>query len=284
MEDRIVIVNEILSQRYISNKDLKITSRQVSYWKDRNILPFFEKNSHSKMNIPMATWMHMVRVLSDLGISSSNLTDLAKQVWQTPRDNDYLKDKIDALLNSHGANKLEAQTKERLLYIRGDSRLMDTLGQELNPFTDCLVDSILIERNFANFYYFPKSGDFYLNVGHAKATIDLLSLMDVEPFICIPLMPFIETIVSIEFGLLTKDLKYLSEVENQIRDIVIYKAPKNILIVLNDKEIEILVIREEHKKAEQLAAFFMNNKLPKNAKLLIEPRAQGNYKITIITK
>ena len=54
--------------------------------------------------------------------------------------------------------------------------------------------------------------------------------------------------------------------------------------MVDDDKIKPLIIREEHKRAEQLAAFFLNNKLPKNARLLIEPRSQDNYKITILTK
>jgi hypothetical protein len=81
-----------------------------------------------------------------------------------------------------------------------------------------------------------------------------------------------------------KDLVYLDEIEKQIKDLVIFKAPKHIEIMVDDDKIKPLIIREEHKRAEQLAAFFLNNKLPKNARLLIEPRSQDNYKITILTK
>lgn len=45
-----------------------------------------------------------------------------------------------------------------------------------------------------------------------------------------------------------------------------------------------LVIREQHKGAKQLADFILNNKLPESSKLLIEPRSQDNYKLTLITR
>lgn len=284
MEDKIKIVGEIISERQISPKHLNITSRQVSYWKDKNILPFFDKSAHSKMNIPMATWMFIVRELSDLGVSSQKLASLAKEVWQTPRENNFLKVKIEKHLTSKAGKDLDQDTKNRLLSVVNDPRLLETLSQESNPFTDCLVDSVLIERNQASLYYFPKSQEHYISVLHVKETTKLLGLMETEPFICIPLTPFLETVVSMELNLVDKDLLYLSEVENQIRETVIFKAPKNVLITLNDKTLDLSLITEQHKRADELAAFFLNNKLPKNAELNIKPRSQGNYVLTIITK
>ena len=101
---------------------------------------------------------------------------------------------------------------------------------------------------------------------------------------CIPLMPFIEQIVSVEFQRVKKDITYLNQIENQIREIFMFKSPKYIELLVDNDNIKPLIIREEHKKAKQLADFFLNNKLPKTAKLLIEPRAQDNYKLTILTK
>jgi hypothetical protein len=97
-------------------------------------------------------------------------------------------------------------------------------------------------------------------------------------------MPFIEQIVSVEFQKVNKDIAYLSQIENQIREIVMFKSPKYIELLIDNDNIKPLIIREDHKKAQQLADFFLNNKLPKTARLLIEPRSQDNYKLTILTK
>jgi hypothetical protein len=97
-------------------------------------------------------------------------------------------------------------------------------------------------------------------------------------------VPIIKKIVSVEFLIVNREFSYLSNAENEIKDIVLYKAPKYVEIVIDNNTLKPLIIREQHKSAEQLAVFFLNNKLPKDARLLIELRSQGNYKITIITK
>ena len=284
MNDKFKSIEQIISIRNIAPKHLDITSRQVSYWKEKNILPFFDKSAHSKMNIPMATWMFIVRELSELGINTQKLASLAREIWQTPREEHFLKGKFEKYLKSKIGRSLDLETKDRLLSIINDPILLDTLGQESNPFTDHIIDSILLERNPASLYYFPKSEAYFISMLQLKETTKILSLMETEPFLCVPLTPFLKNAVSVEMNLIQGDLLYLSEVENQIRDIILFKAPKNVLIMLDDQKIEMSIIRDQHKDAKQLSDFFMNNKLPKNSKLIVEPRAQGNYKLTIITK
>ncbi|MDH4403835.1 MAG: hypothetical protein QE264_06295, partial [Flavobacterium sp.] len=78
------------------------------------------------------------------------------------------------------------------------------------------------------------------------------------------------------------DLEYLSSIENQIRRVLFFDKPKLLEIeVQQDGSPKIIKISEEHKKPEELAKFFLTNKLPLGSKIMIEPRAQGNYKITI---
>ncbi len=284
MENKKTTVSEIISKRYITTKHLNLTSRQVSYWKDKNILPFFEKSAHSKMNIPMATWLYVVRELSSLGINSKKLADLAKEVWEKPIQDDFFKTKVEKHLNSKAGQQLDEQERSIFSGLISSDTHLRTISQESNPFTDSIVDSVLIDRNHASLYYFPKSQEHHISVLHVKETTKLIVLMESEPFICIPLSPFLKSVVSLELKMIDKDLLYLSEVEKQIRDIVLFKEPKNIIVTLGDQKIDLSTTREQHKKAEQLAAFFLENKLPKNAKLIIEPRSQDNYKLTIITK
>ena len=121
-------------------------------------------------------------------------------------------------------------------------------------------------------------------VDNKAITEKFLEMINDKAFMCIPLMPFIEQIVSVEFERVKKDIAYLSQIENQIREIIMFKSPKYIELLIDNDNIKPLIIREDHKKAQQLADFFLNNKLPKTARLLIEPRAQDNYKLTILTK
>ena len=276
-------IGSLLSERYVLPKHLGISSRQVSYWKEKIVLPFFAKEKHARMNIPEAVWLFVVDQLNGMGIDSTRLAGLAKDVWDKPRHEDFLEKKLETFL-SRKDRLVTSEVKDKVKQIASDELLLTELRKEYNPFTDVVVDSILLNKNPMSMFYFPTTGEHHFSSGDKQLPIKLLSLMDSVPFICIPIMPMIKKIVAIEFEYVKKDLVYLDEIEKQIKDLVIFKAPKHIEIMVDDDIIKPLIIREEHKRAEQLAAFFLNNKLPKNARLLIEPRSQDNYKITILTK
>ena len=55
-------------------------------------------------------------------------------------------------------------------------------------------------------------------------------------------------------------------------------------IAFEDENIRPIVITEQHKTREQLARYILEHKIAKGAKLLIEIRAQGNYKLTLLKK
>jgi len=284
MKDHITLKNNLLEQRYTIPKHLGISSRMVTYWKSKHILPFFQARKNGRMNIPQAVWLHLIQELSAFGINTKKLSELASLVWQTPRERGYFKQKLEKAIISLERKKGSNETLEAYKSIIKDSILLDTLGQEINPFVDAVIDSILIDKKPLSFYYFPKSGECYVRDGNSLISEKLIGMIKDEAYLCIPLMGFIKSIVSVEFKYVKKDLDYLSQVENQIREIIMFKSPKYIELLVDDNSIKPLIIREDHKKAEQLATFFLNNKLPRTARLLIEPRAQNNYKLTILTK
>jgi len=284
MKDHITLKNNLLEQRYTIPKHLGISSRMVTYWKSKHILPFFQARKNGRMNIPQAVWLHLIQELSAFGINTKKLSELASLVWQTPRERGYFKQKLEKAILSLERKKGSNETLEAYKSIIKDSILLDTLGQEINPFVDAVIDSILIDKKPLSFYYFPKSGECYVRDGNSLISEKLIGMIKDEAYLCIPLMGFIKSIVSVEFKYVKKDLDYLSQVENQIREIIMFKSPKYIELLVDDNSIKPLIIREDHKKAEQLATFFLNNKLPRTARLLIEPRAQNNYKLTILTK
>jgi hypothetical protein len=282
MENSIILIVKLLSERYLLPKHLGISSRKVSYWKERIILPFFTKDKHAKMNIPEAVWLFVVNELTIMGVDSERLAALAKDVWHNPIKEGYLDKKLDKLMTSN--NTINIGYVEFYEDLKKDEILKITLKQEINPFTDSVIESILIDKSPLSLFYFPSTGEHHFSTGDKVLPLKLLNLTNEVPFICIPIMPFIKKIVSIEFNIVNKEFSYLSEIENQIKDIVLYKAPKYIELVVDKDNIEPLVIREQHKRAHQLADFFLNNKLPKSSKLLIEPRSQDNYKLTLITR
>ncbi|MDA0889262.1 MAG: hypothetical protein O2918_06770 [Bacteroidetes bacterium] len=275
---------DLLDQRFTLPKYFGISPRMVTYWKTKEVLPFFDAGKKAKMNVPQALWLCLVDELSAFGINTTKLAELAKMVWDEPRKKGYFKSKLEKHITYLKKQKVVDSTLVGYESILKDSNLLDTLGMEINPFSDAVIDSILIDKKPMSFYYFPKTGEYHIRDGNKAITEKFLEMINDKAYMCIPLMPFIEQIVSVEFERVNKDIAYLSQIENQIREIIMFKSPKYIELLIDNDNIKPLIIREDHKKAKQLADFFLNNKLPKTARLLIEPRAQDNYKLTILTK
>ena len=274
----------LMDQRYTLPKYFGISPRMVTYWKSKVVLPFFDTGKKSKMNVPQALWVCLIQELSEFGINTTKLAELAKMVWHEPRKKGYFKSKLEKHIALLEKQKNVDSSVEVLKSILNDPLLLHFHGMEINPFTDAVIECILVDKKPMSFYYFPKTGEYHIRDGNKAITEKFLDLINDKAYMCIPLMPFIEQIVSVEFQRVKKDITYLNQIENQIREIIMFKSPKYIELLVDNDNIKPLIIREDHKKAKQLADFFLNNKLPKSARLLIEPRAQGNYKLTILTK
>jgi len=275
---------DLMDQRYTLPKYFGISPRMVTYWKSKMVLPFFDTGKKGKMNVPQALWVCLIQELSTFGINTTKLAELAKMVWDEPREKGYFKSKLEKHIAFLKKQNIADSSLKGFEFILNDSKLLSTHGMEINPFSDAVIDSILVDKKPMSFYYFPKTGEYHIRDGNKAITEKFLEMINDKAYMCIPLMPFIEQIVSVEFQRVKKDITYLSQIENQIREIIMFKSPKYIELLVDNDNIKPLIIREDHKKAKQLADFFLNNKLPKTARLLIEPRAQDNYKLTILTK
>jgi hypothetical protein len=284
MNNDLVFKLDLMKQRYTLPKYFGVSSRMVTYWKSKVVLPFFDTGKKGKMNVPQALWVCLIQELSTFGINTTKLAELAKMVWDEPREKGYFKSKLEKHIAFLKKQNIVDSSLKGFEFILNDSRLLSTHGMEINPFSDAVIDSILVDKKPMSFYYFPKTGEYHIRDGNKAITEKFLEMINDKAYMCIPLMPFIEQIVSVEFQRVKKDIAYLSQIENQIREIIMFKSPKYIELLVDNDNIKPLIIREDHKKAKQLADFFLNNKLPKTARLLIEPRAQDNYKLTILTK
>lgn len=279
--EELLIMGNMISDRYLlPKKDLGITSRQMNYWKERNIIPFFEKEKKGFMNMIQALWLLIINELSNIGIDSKRLQQLSYDIWTKPEKEHYADTVFKKVL---AENKLGKRDKETLEHYLGFEPIMiDVFRKEINPFTDALKTCLMSEKNVVSFIYCPKTGQHTFNFNNVGLTSDLNNLYFGETLITIPLVPFISKLVGIEIDKSNLDLDYLSAVENQIRRVLFFDKPKLMEIVVEkDGSSKIHTITEEHKKAEELANFFLTNRLPLGSKIMIEPRAQGNYKITI---
>jgi len=274
---------ELLYDRRILPKDIKVPSRNVTYWKDKKILSFFEDQKHGRMNIPQAIWLLIIQELTNIGISTKRLASLDYDVWQKPKDEKYA-DKIIKDNIKSNRNGLDDQTKAILKNQLSHELLMGTLRKELNPFTDMIKSCIFQVDQPHSLIYEPSTGEHHFLLNSNEIMVKLTSIYSKHSIICIPILDKLSKIISFDFGSKEKELKYLTNIENQIREIVLFKRPRIVEIAFDNGHIKPRVITEKHIKQDELADFFLKNKIPKGAKLLIDPRSQDNYKLTLITK
>jgi hypothetical protein len=279
----LIKLGHMISNKYLLPKQhLQITSRQINYWKERDILPFFIKEKKGFMNIPQALWVLIINELSDIGIDTKRLEKLSKDVWEKPFNEKYADSVFKKNIAENKLNKFESDTLKNFL---GFEPIMITLfRKEMNPFTDAIKTCLSSNKSLVSLIYCPKTGEHSFNFSNVGLTADLNNLYFGETLVVIPFLPLLTKLIGIEIGKSSTDLEYLSSIENQIRRVLFFDKPKLLEIVLQqDGAPKIIKITEEHKKPEELAKFFLTNKLPLSSKILIEPRAQGNYKITIRT-
>lgn len=281
-KEELIKMGTILSKKCFLPNDLNISSRQINYWKGLDIIPFFKKDKKGFMDMPEALWILIINELSNIGIDSKRLKQLSHAIWIKPFHEKYADSVFKAVIAENKLAKSESDVIENIL---GFEPIMITLfRKEINPFTNAFKTCLLSNKNLVSLLYCPKTGSHSFNFNNVGLTSDLNNLYFGETLITIPLLPLIGKLVGIDIDKSDLDLAYLSSIENQIRRLLFFERPKFIeIVVAHDGNKKIVKITEEHKKAEELAKFFLNTKLPLGAEILIQPRAQGNYKITIKT-
>lgn len=274
-------LGEILSDKFILSSNIGLTSKQVSFWKSKNIIPFLERDQKGFLNIPEALWVLIVNELADIGLDTKRIAKLASDIWEQPLIQKYA-DKV--LERELVANRdLHELDKNWIKHFLSFEPIMDTVfRKEINPFTEAIKTCLFEKSNLISLIYCPRTGEHFFNLNSVSLTSDLNNLCFRKSLISIPLVPLLEKIVGFQIEKRESDLEYLSSLENQLRRVLFFDRPKSLEIEL-EKEggIKVFTITEQHKKAEELAKFFLNNKLPVGAKILIESRAQGNFKVTI---
>jgi len=281
IEKELMKFGALISEKYLlPEKHLGITSRQVNYWKSRNILPFFEKEKKGFMDMQEALWILIINELSNIGIDTTKLKSLSEAIWIKPFKEKYADAVFRKLISE---NKVSEKTKEILEQNLNYEIIMETVfRREFNPFTDAFKSYFTSNKCIVSFVYCPRTGEHTFNYNTIGITSDLNNLYYGETLIVIPFLPLLSKLLGIEIERSNSDLEYLSTVENQIRRVLFFDKPKLLEIELQQNGLpKIIKITENHKKAEELAKFFLTNNLPAGSKLTIEKRSQGNYKVTI---
>lgn len=275
-------IGETLDNKRFLPKDINISSRQINYWKERKIIPFFEKEKKGFMNMAEALWLMIINELSKIGIDSKKLEKLSYDIWEKPFYEKYADKVFEYHLNKKG-DSLSNEDKGWLKHFLENEHIMvDVFRRVINPFTDCIKDSLISNRTLYSFIYCPNKEEFIFSKSGLQLNSDLNNIFYGETIISIPFLPHLSKLIGLEIDKINDDIEYLTNVENIIRRTLVYDKPKLMEIeVLVDGKKKICKITESHKKSEELANFFLNTKLPNGSKVTIETRSQGNYKVTV---
>jgi hypothetical protein len=283
MDQDILDFGRLMSQPHFTPKKLDISSKKINYWKTEVVLPFFRKQKHTKLTIIEAAWLLVLKELSEIGITTEQLKQLSRDVWDKPRKEKYADRFLEEHINDR-RSPLSPESKKRLKDVLKDELLMRTLRTEINPFTVMLKSSLLDSREPHSFIYSPNGGGHTTLLHSPEMFLKLSSKFTERSIINIPMRPILSRLVTMDMEHVDSDLAYLNGLEKQIRDIVVFKRPKAVEIVHEDNRIRPITITEQHKSREELARYILENKIANGSKLVMEIRPQGNYKLTLISK
>lgn len=274
-------LGEMLSDKFILSSNMGLTSKQVSFWKSKQIIPFLERDQKGFLNIPEALWVLIVNELAVIGVDTKRIAKLASDIWVKPLKEKYADKALERELVAN--IDLHELDKNWIKHFLSFEPIMDTVfRKEINPFTDAIKTCLFEKSNLISLIYCPKTGEHFFNINSVSLTSDLNNVSYRKTLITIPLVPLLEKIVGFQIEIREADIEYLSSLENQLRRVLFFDRPKLLEIELDKEgEVKVFKITEQHKKAEELAKFFLNNSLPLSSKILIEPRSQGNFKVTI---
>ena len=291
---------KVFDTNLINPSVLNITSRRINYWIDKKLMPFTERQEIStkkmqydrkserkwvRLSLAQSVWAYILDELLSYKISLEKLEKLTENVWQKPREERYadkvFKYHIDK--NPHGLS--EKSLQELISFLQDEMHMENYIRTIINPFTDAIKSAFTKRELPHSLLYAPESNSHAIHYGDQALILDLGSKFMQSTMICIPLVPIMARVMASEFNDERKtDLYYLNNIERQIRDIVVFKKPKEVVIAFENDSIKPITVTEQHKTREKLARYILENKIKKGSKLLIDIRSSGNYKITLIQK
>lgn len=291
---------KVFDTNLINPSVLNITSRRINYWIDKKLMPFTERQEIStkkmqydrkserkwvRLSLAQSVWAYIIDELLSYKISIEKLEKLTEDVWQKPRVERYADKVLKNHIDKNPVGLSEKSLQELISLLQDEMHMENYIRTIINPFTNA-IKSAFTKRDLPHsLLYAPESNSHAIHYGDQALILDLGSKFMQSTMICIPLVPIMARVMASEFNDERKtDLYYLNNIERQIRDIVVFKKPKEVVIAFENGSIKPITVTEQHKTREKLARYILENKIKKGSKLLIDIRSSGNFKITLIQK
>ncbi|WP_157506049.1 hypothetical protein [Formosa sp. Hel3_A1_48] len=291
---------KVFDTNFINPSVLNITSRRINYWIDKKLMPFTERQENStkktqydrkserkwvRLSLAQSVWAYIIDELLSYKISLEKLEKLTENIWQKPRVERYADKVLKNHIDKNPVGLSEKSLQELISFLQDEMHMENYIRTIINPFTDAIKSAFTKRELPHSLLYAPESNSHAIHSGDQALILDLGSKFMQSTMICIPLVPIMARVMASEFNDERKtDLYYLNNIERQIRDIVVFKKPKEVVIAFENDSIKPITVTEQHKTREKLARYILENKIKKGSKLLIDIRSSGNYKITLIQK
>ena len=273
-----------------------ISSRQINYWIENKLVPFVEmQNSNTdtatnksgakwiRLNLGQVVWVGIIKELLKYRVPIPSLQKLTEDVWQKPRENHYadkvIKNHIDKNPDNLDKNKIE-DLKSNL---KDESLMEHYFRIVINPFNDMVKSAVFRECLPHAFLYAPNSNDHWIHLGSDDLVIELGSKFLQQTMFSISIQPILLNAMSVNFENTKNDyISYLTSVENQIRDIILFKKIKRVEIVYRNKEINPIIVTQDQKSRMALISHLLKNKIEEGTKLLMDIKTKDHYVITLM--
>ena len=291
---------KVFDTNFINPSVLNITSRRINYWIDKKLMPFTERQENStkktqydrkserkwvRLSLAQSVWAYIIDELLSYKISLEKLEKLTENIWQKPRVERYADKVLKNHIDKNPVGLSEKSLQELISFLQDEMHMENYIRTIINPFTDAIKSAFTKRELPHSLLYAPESNSHAIHSGDQALILDLGSKFMQSTMICIPLVPIMARVMASEFNDERKtDLYYLNNIERQIRGIVVFKKPKEVVIAFENDSIKPITVTEQHKTRERLARYILENKIKKGSKLLIDIRSSGNYKITLIQK
>jgi hypothetical protein len=238
-----------------------------------------------RLSLAQSVWACIIDELLSYKISLEKLEKLTENVWQKPRVERYADKVLKNHIDKNPVGLSEKSLQKLISFLQDEMHMENYIRTIINPFTDAIKSAFTKRELPHSLLYAPESNSHAIHSGDQALILDLGSKFMQSTMICIPLVPIMARVMASEFNDERKtDLYYLNNIERQIRDIVVFKKPKEVVIAFENDSIKPITVTEQHKTREKLARYILENKIKKGSKLLIDIRSSGNYKITLIQK
>ncbi len=230
-----MLMAELFDNRFFTAKDLAISSRTISYWKETKVLTWFPPHKTGRFSFMEAAWLGVLKYLQKAGLS----IELMKKVTATFIDEPIAQNRAEKLIKAE-LRKLKKEGKEKSLRA---TRLKESLNsetdmvklrREMNDFTGLV--QVAIKTRMPCGIIINHAGKPYTYNGDTFNRKENLEYLVSEFHIIIPLTPILTELISIEFNKNNYDFPMLSQDEKMVLREIRRDDVDSLVIEKNKKE------------------------------------------------